>query len=470
MLHLQTLGIGNSASTAMVEGLARVGNGVASFVSDGEAFTGKANRLLKAARSPLVTNIRLDWGADIAAALAKERELLEAFEIVPDTSNVFSIPVDTTPISLFDPAVDALNSTPTPLPNPPPIILRPSPLLQQFPSTISGISPANRLYVYTLLALPATSLPSHVTLKGDLASGASVELQIPITRSQLPKSVAIHTLAARKLIQDLEDGALGREDASDITKAKIVRLGTTYSLASTYTSLVAVDESESSTGKRLGPARPCSTVASDSTRWSARAAAYKRGRMASTKVRRSRRGRSRASATCSRRSGRWRRSSAEVEAGLRESFSSFPAQVLRTKSKADSIAGLIDAPTPPPPTSAHRVTVAPPRRRRRALLRNLRCLRKATQRLLLLLPRLPLSTHSYAFNPSTAPSLPLQSRSAVSRPPPLSRPWAPSSVRRSPRCGTSRRSLLRTMMHGREFGKRRRRSACALLGKWSSRR
>lgn len=77
---------------------------------------------------------------------------------------------------------------------------------------------------------------------------------------------AIHTLAARKIVQDLEDGqhaltkTLKNPDDTDLlartVKASIIRLGKTYSIASSHTSFVAVDESTPPSKPEAFPAVP----------------------------------------------------------------------------------------------------------------------------------------------------------------------------------------------------------------------
>ena len=143
--------------------------------------------------------------------------------------------------------------------SPPPaasIVLPPPGPCQQSPHVIRGLSPANRLFVYAILSAPlydgaGTSIPELVVLTGELHSGEKVALDVPITLSQLAGSTALHTLAARKLIQDLEDGQHDLAGAGhdfytlgETVKASIVRLSKMYSIASTHTSFVAVDESE----------------------------------------------------------------------------------------------------------------------------------------------------------------------------------------------------------------------------------
>ncbi|KAF7297227.1 hypothetical protein MIND_00955800 [Mycena indigotica] len=62
-IRLSVLGIGNSVSTAMCEGIARIGNGTCMIVGENETnFTGKISRMLKAAKSPPISDIIVDWG------------------------------------------------------------------------------------------------------------------------------------------------------------------------------------------------------------------------------------------------------------------------------------------------------------------------------------------------------------------------------------------------------------------------
>lgn len=106
------------------------------------------------------------------------------------------------------------------------------------------------------------TVPATVTLTGMTEDGSEISLPISVTLSNLPNAPeappAIHALAARTIIQDLEDGQhdIAIEDPDLLArtvKASIVRLGKTFSLSSSETSFVAVDDSESpaSTSKRV---------------------------------------------------------------------------------------------------------------------------------------------------------------------------------------------------------------------------
>ncbi|KAK4700272.1 hypothetical protein P7C70_g5978, partial [Phenoliferia sp. Uapishka_3] len=260
-LRIFALGIGGSASTAMVEGIARVGNGTSSFVVDGESFTGKAARLLRAARAPLITDIRINWHK----VTAEEKEGKggdDEFELLESDDDQTVAQDDQPPISLFDKEVDPLEDVYIIPLAPSPLTLSPPPPVQQSPHIIRGLSPANRLYAYAILSPPLSSpssLAKSITLTGSLLNGQKVSLSVPVTLLKIPGSKAVHTLAARKLIQDWEDGQHDEEliaggkglyDIKERTKAEVVRLGKFYGIASTHTSFVAVDESEVDAAKK----------------------------------------------------------------------------------------------------------------------------------------------------------------------------------------------------------------------------
>ncbi|KAJ7143665.1 von Willebrand factor type A domain-containing protein [Mycena filopes] len=253
-LRVSVLGIGNSVSTAMCEGIARVGNGTCMLVVEEEtSFTGKVARLLKAARSPMLSNITVDWGNPVAAESALEDE----FEVVENEEEVKDVDVEQkddvvglkAPLDVFDEATDPTHLDDTGPPPPTPVVLPPPPAVQQSPSKIRNLFPGTRVNVYAILQ-GRSSIPQTVTLRGVSPDGAEIALPVPVIPGRLPSTPALHALAARKIIQDLEDGqhdkALADPADADVlartVRATIVRLGTTYSISSTHTSFVAVDE------------------------------------------------------------------------------------------------------------------------------------------------------------------------------------------------------------------------------------
>ncbi|KAF7373273.1 hypothetical protein MSAN_00536300 [Mycena sanguinolenta] len=260
-VRVSVLGIGNSASTAMCEGMARVGNGVCMMVGEEEtSFTGKIARMLKAAKTPLISDISVDWGRSSDEAKEKEKQATppddDDFEMVEEVTEKGKEPEKKT-LNIFDESVDdPIQIESTPAPPPPPVVLPDFPAVQQAPFTIQNLLPSIRLNAYAILQ--GKTIPKTVTIRGTTAGGASIELPIPVTLTHLQNAPsappAMHALAARKIIQDLEDGkhglvaTLANPDDADLlkrtVKASIIRLGKTYSVASTHTSFVAVDETK----------------------------------------------------------------------------------------------------------------------------------------------------------------------------------------------------------------------------------
>ncbi|KAJ7774003.1 von Willebrand factor type A domain-containing protein, partial [Mycena metata] len=183
-LRVSVLGIGNSVSTAMCEGIARVGHGALA-------------RLLQAARTPLISRITVDWGRP---------ELEDEFELVGKSEKVVEqkSKEKQKSLNIFDEAVDPTHLDKTG-PPPPHAVLPPPSDVQQSPLKIRNLFPGTRVNVYAILRGRAT-IPQTVTLHGSTPDGASISLPIPVTVSRLPSTPALHALAARKIIQDLEDG------------------------------------------------------------------------------------------------------------------------------------------------------------------------------------------------------------------------------------------------------------------------
>ncbi|KAF7345063.1 hypothetical protein MVEN_01669600 [Mycena venus] len=247
-LRVSVLGNGDQVSTAMCEGIARVGHGTCMLVGEQEAsFTGKIARLLKASKTPVISNISVDWGRPLAEVV-KAPEAGDDFEMVEEAAGVKKA------LDVIDDSVDPTHVDETQAPPPPAVILPAPSTVQQSPFKIPNIFPGVRLNVYAILQ--GRDVPNTVTLRGSTPEGAEIELAIPVTLSRLRNDpgvpTAIHALAARKIIQDLEDGqhalrvTLSNPDDTDLlartVKASIVRLGKTYSISSKHTSFVAVDE------------------------------------------------------------------------------------------------------------------------------------------------------------------------------------------------------------------------------------
>ncbi|KAJ7682890.1 von Willebrand factor type A domain-containing protein [Mycena rosella] len=263
-LRVSVLGIGDSASTAMCEGIARVGNGTCMMVGQQETtFTGKIARMLKAARTPMISAIGVDWGVPVVESHPTSDDD-DTFVMVSDeetdhdkgTEKGKGKETKKTMLNIFDDAVDPIQMDAEPVPPRPEVVLSPPPPVQQSPFKIHTLSPGIRLNVWAILQ--GKTIPKAVTLSGLTEDGSEIRLSVPVTLSNLPNAPesppVIHALAARNIIQDLEDGqhamASSFPDDPDLlartVRASVVRLGMLYSIASSQTSFVAVDESGAS--------------------------------------------------------------------------------------------------------------------------------------------------------------------------------------------------------------------------------
>ena len=187
-----TFGIGAGASHHLVKGLARAGEGEAEMIAPGERVEGKVMRQLSRALAPALTDVTVDWGG-----LA----------------------------------------------------------VTQAPHEVPPVFAEGRVLLFARLE---KSAPATVTLKATGPDGP-VSFSLPLDPAVAPEGTLVATLWARRMIRDLEEGrspihprrgsqqarALGLKD--EAVKAEIVRLGTTFGLASRHTSYVAVEERDKPT-------------------------------------------------------------------------------------------------------------------------------------------------------------------------------------------------------------------------------
>jgi von Willebrand factor type A domain len=256
-IRIFTLGIGNGVSHALIEGLARAGNGFSQAVQIGERLDNCVVRMLRGALSPHITDYTLE------VKYEKENDDFELIDKVTEGMKVLLSEDDKDKektekptISLFDTNLDPekedlkVNDSSTFwLPD------IPFPKLHQAPHKIPTLFAFSRTSVYLLMS-PETIQrnPTAVILRATSAHGPLC-LEIPIEHLALPAET-IHQLAAKKAVQDLEEGRGWIYDAKDqngvlikdrypscfddLVKREAVRLGEKFQIAGKWCSFVAV--------------------------------------------------------------------------------------------------------------------------------------------------------------------------------------------------------------------------------------
>ncbi|KAG8785174.1 von Willebrand factor A domain-containing protein 5A, partial [Serendipita sp. 398] len=238
-------------STAMCEGIARAGQGTAVFVAEGEKPDAKLMGLLKAARGGVIEDLTVDWG-DSEDAVEEEDDEFEMISSSKADDNLESSasppPQSQPPLNLFD---ESHVETPAEVGAQKAIVLLgPPPKVQQAPKSDKlpiPLYPGFRCSIFAIVKRGANPGPhcASVKITGKVL-GREVILQVPVSPVSVHSGIVegkvdggklLHTLAAKALIQAFEDMAKTPEN-----KAQIERLGKRYSLASSATSFVAIDE------------------------------------------------------------------------------------------------------------------------------------------------------------------------------------------------------------------------------------
>ncbi|KAM0720616.1 hypothetical protein Q7P37_004753 [Cladosporium fusiforme] len=269
------LGIGNDVSHTLVEGVARAGNGFAQFVGQDEETDRKVIRMLKGALYPHITDCQVEIAFENNIAEDHCTDADDDFEIVERVKYQLNIEDDKlkemdkpaatssrpfgvwrTPMSFFSPTANV--DKPIKSGNEDPYVHLPPvdpPATLQAPSELPSLFPFNRTTFYLLLGPEAPNKPvKSVTLKANSPQGP-LELAIDIPKKDT-SGTTIHQLAARRAIQELEEGrgwlhtaktAQGtfvkdvyKSRFDELVEREAVRLGERFQVAAKWTSFVAV--------------------------------------------------------------------------------------------------------------------------------------------------------------------------------------------------------------------------------------
>ncbi|KAJ3129834.1 hypothetical protein HK098_008068 [Nowakowskiella sp. JEL0407] len=197
-IRVFTLGIGRYVSHHLVNAVSRAGKGYSSFVTDDERMEKKVIRMLKSALFPPITDYQISW-----PSVEKNNEL-DGIEMgIPD--------------------------------------------VMQAPHYVPSVHSGSRFLACALFNGKLSAIPSELTISGKCGAEA-VSLTVPVKVSK-PGRI-IHTFTARRIIRDFEertsflhDEKISQTTASeDLVKQFTVEIGKKYSLASKYTSFIAISE------------------------------------------------------------------------------------------------------------------------------------------------------------------------------------------------------------------------------------
>ena len=254
-----SLGIGSGASSSLVEGIARAGDGFAQFVDDNEKMDKRVVRMLKAALSPHIKDYSLEvkYAKTLDSMDEDDFEIVESVEsgiskLVIEKSNtpspekktisLFNIFSKETPTNTATGKYDHLPSIATPA-------------IVQAPHKIPALYPFNRTTVYLLLGPDACQqTPSSVILRATSEHGP-LELEIPV--QNVGPGQTIHQLAAKKAVHEIEQGRgwlsagsfkqklVGTQYESrmdEFMEREAVRLGVEFQVGGKFCSFVAVED------------------------------------------------------------------------------------------------------------------------------------------------------------------------------------------------------------------------------------
>lgn len=194
-LRLFILGIGSTVSSDVCSRLAAAGNGEYLLAVSQESILSKCTSLLRAGRSSTITDVSVDWTADISPGRGPSSQPQVVQQSPPESS-------------------------------------------------IPEMSPSIRSVFFAIIH--TETVPKQVIIRGK-ANGEVVSFRVDVETAkfgrQLTEPPFIHTLAAHRLIRDLEDGNGGGRNSEGSHRREIVRLGEDYQIASSCTSFVAVVDS-----------------------------------------------------------------------------------------------------------------------------------------------------------------------------------------------------------------------------------
>ncbi|KAI9798894.1 MAG: hypothetical protein M1833_004397 [Piccolia ochrophora] len=275
-IRVFTLGIGTAVSHALVEGIARAGNGFSQIVGHEESLDSKVVRMLKGCLSPHIQDYTLEVKYESPVDQDESSELVDRItdEVEIQWSDSDPALLNSTPskpISLFDEDGNE-DHYQTALPADSDGLSRYSylpkfitPRLLQSPHKIPPLYPFSRTVVYLLLSSRAPQKAVRSVVLRATSDQGPLILEIPVQTLDEPQDM-IHQLAVKKAMGELEEGRgwlinakdeggvpirerfEGRWD--DMIEREAVRLGVEFQVAGKWCSFVAVESNEEEVAER----------------------------------------------------------------------------------------------------------------------------------------------------------------------------------------------------------------------------
>ncbi|KXS20900.1 hypothetical protein M427DRAFT_348236 [Gonapodya prolifera JEL478] len=206
------VGLGEGVFSLMLDGIARAGMGISESIASEEDVLPRIERVMRTAQRAFLRDLNVMWGTKEGGEL-----------LVKHTTQTSG--------SLYDMDASAPGTVPP---------------IQRAPFHAPPLYSDERFTCYCIMDA-TTSDPSFVRVSGTGPDGLlSLQVDLPPENVIVPERTLIHVMAARKLVQDVEGSTswMHPKPGEDIplgrARGEIVRLGTTYGLATRYTSYVAV--------------------------------------------------------------------------------------------------------------------------------------------------------------------------------------------------------------------------------------
>ena len=257
-----SLGIGSRASSSLVEGIASAGQGFSQFVAENEKLEQKMIRLLKGALSPRIVDYKLEFKYEKESDDGYELISVAETMVIDAEDQSKSEQVSRLPtISLFNKSAEKEeDEKPTgPVDRYAHLPRVPNPRMLQAPYRIPSLFPFNRTTIFIMISPEMhRRKPTSVVLRGTSDHGP-LELEIDI--QDVGQGTMLHQLAAKKAMQELEQGRGWLTDATnkensllkdvypgrwdEIVEREAVRLGVSYQVAGKFCSFVALEKRSS---------------------------------------------------------------------------------------------------------------------------------------------------------------------------------------------------------------------------------